>query len=182
MENILTDENFEKEIKNADKLVLVDFFATWCDPCSILAPILDKIAGEFKEKIILIKANLDAVPLIAQKFGIEQVPTVILFKNGKPLDGFIGLQPEESIREWLVGILYADYAGQNGFRLNPNKEVATKIIKGLIENERKYGKKYCPCRRVTGNEEEDLKRVCPCIYHKDEIEKNGHCSCNLFFK
>jgi thioredoxin len=101
----LTDENFEKEINAADKFVLVDFFATWCEPCSMLAPVLEKLAGEFKEKIVLMKANLDNNQATAQKFSVEKIPTVILFKNGKPINGFVGLVPEKSIKEWLENII-----------------------------------------------------------------------------
>ena len=192
----LTDENFEKEIENSDKPVLVDFFASWCSPCFILAPILEKIAEDFKGKIIFIKANLDEIPLTAQKFGIDRIPSVILFKNGKPVGGFIGLSPEIVIREWLENALkenpstdiekilkeYKDYANKNGFRLNPNEEVVKRIITGLLENEKKYGKRYCPCRRVTGNSEEDKSKICPCEFHLQEIEKTGHCLCGLFVK
>jgi thioredoxin len=105
METILTDENFEKEINGAKELVLVDFFATWCEPCTMLAPTLEKVAGSFKDKVILMKANLDNNPLSAQKFGVEKIPTVIVFKNGKPVSGFVGLVPEKSIKEWLENIL-----------------------------------------------------------------------------
>jgi thioredoxin len=105
MEIILTDENFEKEINSADKPVLVDFFATWCEPCTILAPILEKLAEHFKEKIVLVKANIDEAPRAAQKFGVEKIPTVMLFKNGKPISGFVGLVPENSIKEWLENLL-----------------------------------------------------------------------------
>ena len=192
----LTDENFEKEIQNSDKPILVDFFVSWCSPCFVLAPILEKIAEDFKGKIIFIKANLDEIPLTAQKFGIDRIPSVILFKNGKPVGGFIGLSPEIVIREWLENALkenpstdiekilkeYKDYANKNGFRLNPNEEVVKRIITGLLENEKKYGKRYCPCRRVTGNSEEDKSKICPCEFHLQEIEKTGHCLCGLFVK
>lgn len=104
MEDILTDANFEKETNVPDKFVLVDFFATWCGPCQVLGPILEKVAEQFKDKIILMKANLDDVPITAQKFGVEKIPTVILFKNGKPINGFVGLVPENSIKEWLENI------------------------------------------------------------------------------
>ena len=97
----LTDENFEKEISNAKKPVLVDFFAIWCPPCSILSPILEKIEEEFKEKVIFAKVNVDAAPKTSQKYGINPIPTVILFKGGKPISEFIGARPENEIREWL---------------------------------------------------------------------------------
>ena len=196
MTAILNDENFEDEIKirSADKLALVDFFTTWCEPCSMLSPILDKIAEDLKEKIILLKVNLDDVPNTAEKYGIEKIPTVILFKNGQPISGFAGLASEASIKEWIENSLknepdipagierYDNYAKSNGFRLNPDKKTVEKIIKGIFENEKKYGKKYCPCRRVSGNESEDAKIICPCLFHKEEIEKDGHCFCNLFVK
>ncbi len=72
------------------------------------------------------------------------------------------------------------YAKENGFRLNPDSKIAEGTIRGLLENEKKHGQRYCPCRRVTGNREEDKKIICPCIYHKKEIEEQGHCHCRLF--
>ncbi len=204
---ILTDENFEKEINNTDKPVLVDFFAAWCEPCFILAPILEKITEDFGGKFILMKADLDDNPLIAQKLGIDRIPTVVFFNNGKPISGFVGIKSEAVIKEWLENIMikenekassisindtqekikelikdYSSYAQKNGFRLNPNEETVKRIIRGLLENEKKYGIKYCPCRRITGNQEEDSKTICPCNYHLKEIEKDGHCICGLFVK
>jgi thioredoxin len=203
---IITDENFEAEIGGKDKPVLVDFFATWCEPCSVLGPILEKVAKDYEGRLVFAKANLDDIPLTAQKFGINQIPTVVLFGNGSPVSGFVGARPEEVVREWLEQFLkeaekkvavpaekaqnnvevlareYADYSQKNGFKLNPSEESVKRIINGLLANEKKCGKKYCPCRRVSGNLEEDAKNVCPCVYHKDEIEKDGHCLCNLFVK
>lgn len=77
---------------------------------------------------------------------------------------------------------YQEYAKDSGFSLNPDKEAVERIVRGLLENEKKHGFQYCPCRRITGNLEEDKKNICPCIYHKDEIEKLGHCLCGLFVK
>jgi len=77
---------------------------------------------------------------------------------------------------------YAEYAQKNGFQLNPDKKTHERVISGLLMNEGKYGEKYCPCRRVTGNKEEDSKKICPCFWHKDEIQKDGHCLCNLYVK
>ncbi|MEK7562568.1 MAG: ferredoxin-thioredoxin reductase catalytic domain-containing protein [Patescibacteria group bacterium] len=67
-------------------------------------------------------------------------------------------------------------------KLNPDKKVVDKIMAGLAKNQEKYGKRYCPCRRVTGNEIEDAKIICPCIYSEDEIEKDGKCFCGLYVK
>lgn len=200
MSIILTDENFEKEVQAIDKPVLVDFFATWCDPCSILAPILEKVADDLKEKIVLVKANIDEIPQIAQKFKIDRIPTVVLFKKGKPISSFVGLKSEKDIKEWLAELLndaqpdnqsekigelmteYSKYAEENGFKLNPDKKTVERVINGLLENEKKHGERYCPCRRVTGEKEEDLKKICPCFWHKDEINKDGHCFCRLYVK
>lgn len=77
---------------------------------------------------------------------------------------------------------YKKYAEENGFKLNPNKKIVEAILAGLKKNEEKYGAGYCPCRRITGDKEADKKIICPCIYHKDEIEKDGHCYCRLFVK
>jgi len=77
---------------------------------------------------------------------------------------------------------YQKYAKQNGFKLNPNKKVVENIIRGLLANEKKYGFRYCPCRRVTGNPKEDKNKICPCSWHQEEIKKDGHCLCYLFVK
>ena len=77
---------------------------------------------------------------------------------------------------------YEDYARENGFQLNPNKKIVESVIKGLLANEEKHGQRYCPCRRVTGDKEEDSKKVCPCVWHKEEIKNQGWCTCRLFVK
>jgi len=83
---------------------------------------------------------------------------------------------EKVIRE------YEEYSKENGFSLNPNRKVVEGIIKSLLEREKNFGFQYCPCRRVTGNSEEDKKIICPCVFHREEIERNGHCLCGLFVK
>ncbi len=97
----LTDENFEKEIANASKPILVDFWAQWCSPCLVLGPILEKVTQEYEDKLTFAKVDLDTVSQIPQKYGIEQIPTVILFKEGKPISKFIGVKPEAIIKNWL---------------------------------------------------------------------------------
>lgn len=208
MEIILTDENFEKTIKEAKLPILVDFFATWCEPCSMLAPILEEASKEMEDKIILAKADVDKNPLASQKFGVEKIPTIILFVDGNPVGGFVGMSNKDLIKKWVEDILqkkekpqsdfsgnqseqeeisklkkeYSEYAKANGFNLNPDDKTVERIIKGLISNEKKYGKKYCPCRRVTGDLKEDEKKICPCVWHKDEIEKDGKCFCGLYVR
>jgi ferredoxin-thioredoxin reductase catalytic subunit len=77
---------------------------------------------------------------------------------------------------------YQEYARENGFSLNPDRTAVERIAKGLLENEKKHGFRYCPCRRMTGDKEEDKKIICPCIWHRQELEKDGHCLCGLFVK
>lgn len=77
---------------------------------------------------------------------------------------------------------YGRYAQSKGFHLNPDKKVVTWVVEALISRNKSLGEKYCPCRRVTGDKKEDKKIICPCIYHISEIEKDGHCHCNLFVR
>lgn len=77
---------------------------------------------------------------------------------------------------------YQNYAEKNGFYLNKNQKIVNHLIDALLEREKKYGKRYCPCRMIKGVEEEDDKIICPCVYHKKEIKKDGHCHCLLFVK
>ena len=77
---------------------------------------------------------------------------------------------------------YKKYAEKNSFELNPDRKVVERVIKGLLENEKKYGQRYCPCRRVSGNPEEDKPKICPCAWHLEELERDGHCYCRLFVK
>ncbi|MEM7816861.1 MAG: thioredoxin, partial [Candidatus Aenigmatarchaeota archaeon] len=81
--------------------VLVDFWASWCMPCLILKPTLEKITEEYKGKFLLAKVNVDDAPKISEKFGISSVPNVKLFINGKVISEFIGAMPESKIKSWL---------------------------------------------------------------------------------
>jgi ferredoxin-thioredoxin reductase catalytic chain len=77
---------------------------------------------------------------------------------------------------------YKIYAKKEGFKLNPDKKVVGTVIRLILENQEKLGHGYCPCRRLTGKKKEDEKIICPCVFHKDEIKKLGHCHCMLFVK
>jgi len=74
------------------------------------------------------------------------------------------------------------YAKSQGFKLNPDETKVNMVLKGLLMNEEKHGFRYCPCRPVSGDKQEDAKSICPCVWHKDEIKEMGHCHCNLFVK
>ncbi|MDP3990920.1 MAG: thioredoxin [Candidatus Nealsonbacteria bacterium] len=98
---VLTDENFKKEIEGAEKPILVDFWSANCSPCLMLSPILEKLAEEYKDKVIFAKLNVDQSPMAASQYEIDRIPIVLLFKEGKLISGFMGLQPEEVIKGWL---------------------------------------------------------------------------------
>jgi thioredoxin 1 len=90
----VTVENFEKEVLNHDKLVLVDFWAEWCGPCKMLAPVLDEIAEAQKEIVKVCKVNVDKQAELAAKYGVRSIPTVHLFKAGESVTGIVGNNPK----------------------------------------------------------------------------------------
>jgi len=77
---------------------------------------------------------------------------------------------------------YEKYAKMNKFKLNQDEKIVNALVDRLIKNQEKYGEYYCPCRRITGDKEEDKKNICPCIYGKEEVERQGYCLCRLFVK
>ena len=91
------DSQFETEVLNADKLVLLDFWAEWCGPCRALGPKLEEIAGELGDKVKVVKINIDENKETAQKYGIRSIPTMILFKDGEDKDMLTGNLPKEDI-------------------------------------------------------------------------------------
>lgn len=99
----MTPENFQQIVleESQQRLVMVDFWADWCEPCKSLMPILEKIAGEYPNDLLLAKVNCDQEQAISMQFGVRNLPTVILVKDGQPVDGFTGAQPEGEIRSLL---------------------------------------------------------------------------------
>lgn len=101
-EIILTSENFENEVLKSDKNVLVDFWASWCGPCKMLAPTIEQIAEEYGSFKVG-KVNVDDEPDLAQAYGISSIPTLILFKDGKAADMMVGLRSKDEIVKWAEG-------------------------------------------------------------------------------
>lgn len=101
-EIILTSENFENEVLKTDKTVLVDFWASWCGPCKMLAPTIEAIAEEY-DSFKVGKVNVDDEPDLAQAYGISSIPTLILFKDGKAADMMVGLRSKDEIVKWAEG-------------------------------------------------------------------------------
>lgn len=97
--------NFQKEVISADKLVLVDLYATWCVPCKALAPVLEELADKYADKIKVVKVNVDEEESIAVKFGIASIPTVIFFKNGQTAASLVGLRTLSEIEKMIEKLL-----------------------------------------------------------------------------
>ena len=112
-ENIIdiTPENFQQALieESMKRLVVVDFWADWCAPCKALMPILEKLANEYNGQFLLAKVNCDEQQAIAAQFGVRSLPTVALLKDGQPVDGFMGAQPESEIRQMLEKHLPKEY-------------------------------------------------------------------------
>ncbi len=100
-----TDQNFETEVLKSETPVLVDFWAPWCAPCRIVTPIVEELAKEYDGKIKVGMINVDENPAVAQSFSVMSIPTVILFKNGKPGKVMIGAQSKDSYKKNIDEVL-----------------------------------------------------------------------------
>ena len=97
----LTNENFEKEVISSEKPILVDFWASWCGPCQMIAPIVEEISNELSDRIEVGKLNVDEQPEIAIKYDVMSIPTLILFKDGKVVNTIIGYHSKEEILDFI---------------------------------------------------------------------------------
>lgn len=97
------DETFEEEVLRAEKPVLVDFYAEWCGPCKMMAPVIDELVEELKDTWIVCKVNVDESPNTAGKYGIQSIPTLIVFKKGEEVNRSIGGQSKEAIKAMVEG-------------------------------------------------------------------------------
>ena len=96
-----TDANFQSEVLQSDQPVLVDFWAPWCGPCKMLAPTIDEIANDYSGRVRVGKMNTDTSQNVAVQYRVEGIPTVILFKNGQPIDRSVGLAPKSKLAGML---------------------------------------------------------------------------------
>ncbi|AAK79514.1 thioredoxin 1 [Clostridium acetobutylicum] len=95
----INDKSFVNVISNSKKVVVVDFWATWCEPCKMIAPILEEIAGELKESLEIIKINDDKNREAVDKYGISNIPTMLIFKNGELQESLTGFNPKNKLKE-----------------------------------------------------------------------------------
>jgi thioredoxin 1 len=104
---VVTDQSFEQDVLKADGPVLVDFWATWCGPCRMVAPVLEDVASEQGDKIRIAKLDVDANPITAGRFGVRAIPTMILFKNGREAERIVGYHPKPQLMQKLTPHLAA---------------------------------------------------------------------------
>lgn len=93
-----TDQSFQEEVLKSDKPVLVDFWATWCGPCKIVKPVVEKLADQYAGKVKVVEVDVDQNPQVSGQFGIMSIPTLMFFKNGQPVKTMIGAQGEEALK------------------------------------------------------------------------------------
>jgi len=101
----VTDETFEAEVLNNDKPVLVDYWAEWCGPCKMVAPVLEAIAEEHGDKLDIVKLNVDDNPVITQKYGILNIPTLGVFKNGEVVKELVGARSKSALLRELADFI-----------------------------------------------------------------------------
>ena len=97
----VTDDTFDEEVINSDVPVLVDFWADWCAPCKMIAPIVEELAGEYDGKIKFAKLDVDTNPKVAMTYGIRGIPTLLIFKGGSPVDQVVGAVPKGTLKSHL---------------------------------------------------------------------------------
>ena len=105
MEQVFTKENFEQQVLGAKQPVLVDFWATWCGPCRMLGPVVQRVAGDAQGRWQVGKVNVDEQPELARRFGIMSIPTVMVFKNGALHAQAVGVQTQQKLEEMLQSAL-----------------------------------------------------------------------------
>lgn len=99
----VTDTDFENEVLQSDKPVVVDFWAEWCGPCKQLSPVVDEVAAEMKDAVKVVKVNIDEAPEAPTKYGVRGVPTLMIFKGGEVIDTRVGGMPKSQLQEWIEG-------------------------------------------------------------------------------
>ena len=101
----VTDQNFDTTVGASTQLVLLDFWATWCAPCKMLKPLLEELATEYEGRIVVAELDVDANPITASKFGVLSIPSLILFRNGKPAERIVGYKPKAYLRQKIDAVL-----------------------------------------------------------------------------
>jgi len=97
----ITDQSFKKDVLESSKPVVVDFWAPWCMPCRMVSPIIEQLAEEYKDKVVVGKVNVDENPNSGSQFGVMSIPSVMVFKGGKPVKNVVGAQSKDSYKKMI---------------------------------------------------------------------------------
>ena len=134
MATTVTEQSFEEEVLQSDKPVIVDFWAEWCGPCHAVSPVLDRIVEERNGDLKLVKVNIDEQPALSQRFGVQSIPMMILFKNGEPTAAAVGAQPKAGLEKALgltdaerLGALGLFFFGVRDGRDRPSRRLAHEV-------------------------------------------------------
>ena len=101
----VTDQTFEQEVIKSERPVLVDFWAPWCGPCRMVAPIVEELAGEYEGKVDFYKLNTDENPKVSMQYQIRSIPTLLVFKSGEPVQQIVGFRPKSDLKKRLDAAL-----------------------------------------------------------------------------
>ncbi|MBU2534835.1 MAG: thioredoxin [Chloroflexota bacterium] len=101
----VNDSNFDQMVLQSKTPVLVDFWAAWCGPCRMVAPLVEELAGEYEGKVTMVKLNVDENPQIASQYGIMSIPTLLVFKDGAPVSNIVGFRPKAELQRSLDAVL-----------------------------------------------------------------------------
>ena len=101
----VSDMTFQQDVLNAPGLVLVDFWAEWCGPCKAIGPALEELAGEYAGKLTVTKVDIDSNPKTPTTYNVRGIPTLMMFKDGKPVSTKVGAAPKSALREWIAAAI-----------------------------------------------------------------------------
>jgi thioredoxin 1 len=101
----INNENFQKEVKNSDKPVVIDFFANWCGPCQMMKPVFEELSKEYEDSVKFVKVDTEKSPVLAEKFEVRGIPLLVFLKNGEEIERIVGFNSKEDLKQKIDGIL-----------------------------------------------------------------------------